>query len=297
MKKSKYITGFLVVIVLLSCEKTINIKPVPYQSKLSVQCLISPGEVPKVYFYRTVPYFDVKQLAADLFIRNAVIKLNSAASNISFVVDSSYNIVKCDYDFYYRGSQAIQTAMTYTLNIQYAGDMLLAIATTNQRKPRIDSIGYTANFQDVYGGHEGVIVHFSDIPGIGDYYRYKMGRTIPDSITDAHGNLSACSIGSPHYIIETGRTVYTDKNTDGSDMSFVFEPAFLHSSGQVAYIQLQSVDKNIYDFYDQLDRQKLAQFNPFVEPVFLKAGQFGSKAIGVFGAYINSDSVRFVYPE
>ncbi|MEO6406376.1 MAG: hypothetical protein ABIY51_00165 [Ferruginibacter sp.] len=56
------------------------------------------------------------------------------------------------------------------------------------------------------------------------------------------------------------------------------------------------VDKNIFNFYDNLDRQKLAQFNPFVEPVFIIPGQF-KDAIGVFGAYAVSDSVLFVYPE
>ena len=81
------------------------------------------------------------------------------------------------------------------------------------------------------------------------------------------------------------------------DMTFVFEPAYLHQEGQEAYISLQTVDENIYRFYDNLDRQKQAQYNPFVEPVFITDGQFGNKAIGVFGAFTVSDSVRFVFPE
>jgi len=60
---------------------------------------------------------------------------------------------------------------------------------------------------------------------------------------------------------------------------------------------LQTVDKNVFNFYDNLDRQKLAQYNPFVEPVFIVPGQFEGKAIGVFGAYAVSDSALFVYPE
>jgi len=59
---------------------------------------------------------------------------------------------------------------------------------------------------------------------------------------------------------------------------------------------LQSVDKNIFTFYDNLDKQKLGQFNPFVEPVFVVPEQVNN-AIGVFGAYAVSESVLFVYPE
>lgn len=80
-------------------------------------------------------------------------------------------------------------------------------------------------------------------------------------------------------------------------MTFVFEPNFSHKNKDNAYIRLQTVDKNIYNFFDNLDRQKLAQYNPFVEPVFIVPGQFGDKAIGVFGAYAVSDPVLFIYPE
>ena len=95
---------------------------------------------------------------------------------------------------------------------------------------------------------------------------------------------------------EVGRTIYSDKNLDGKALTFTFEPNYSHKKDDNAYIRLQSVDKNIFNFYDNLDRQKLAQYNPFVEPVFIIPGQF-KNAIGVFGAYAASDSVLFVYPE
>lgn len=50
-------------------------------------------------------------------------------------------------------------------------------------------------------------------------------------------------------------------------------------------------------FFDQLEKQKVAQLNPFVEPVFLRDGQFGSKAIGYFSAMNKSNPVTFIYPE
>lgn len=77
---------------------------------------------------------------------------------------------------------------------------------------------------------------------------------------------------------------------------FYIEPNYSHKKGDSTYIKLESVDRNIFNFYDNLDRQKLAQYNPFVEPVFSIPGQF-TKAVGVFGAYTVSDSVLFVYPE
>ena len=77
---------------------------------------------------------------------------------------------------------------------------------------------------------------------------------------------------------------------------FTLLPITILTLSDSDYIRLQSVNKNIFNFYDNLDRQKLAQYNPFVEPVFIMPGQF-KNAIGVFGAYVVSDSVLFVYPE
>ncbi len=60
---------------------------------------------------------------------------------------------------------------------------------------------------------------------------------------------------------------------------------------------VQSIDKATYDFFDQLDKQKQAQNNPFVKPVFIMDGQFGNKAIGFFGSVIHSAPVYFEFPE
>lgn len=39
----------------------------------------------------------------------------------------------------------------------------------------------------------------------------------------------------------------------------------------------------------------MAQFNPFVEPVFLRDGQFGSKAVGYFSAMVTGFSIFNIY--
>ena len=123
-----------------------------------------------------------------------------------------------------------------------------------------------------------------------------MSRMIDSSVKSVDAVKSSCTFGQKYYVKETGRTIYPDKNVEGLALTFTFEPNFSHKLNDTAYIRLQAVDKNIYNFYDNLDRQKLAQYNPFVEPVFIAPGQF-KDAIGVFGAYAVSDSVRFIYPE
>lgn len=79
-------------------------------------------------------------------------------------------------------------------------------------------------------------------------------------------------------------------------MSLIIEPALTHTYLVVIYVRIQSVDKATHDFYEQLDGQKRAQYNPFVEPLFINPGQFGKDALGYFGSMIRSGAVEFEMP-
>ncbi len=280
-----------------SCQKDILISPQPYSGKLSIESLITPSEFPKVYIYQTVPYFDPKITAQQLFKREVSVKMYVTNEQITFHIDSVYNIPTCEYFLFWKGDKLIQENTSYILEIIDGNKSYKANAITHVSKVPLDSVTYVKAFNDVFGEHEGIVLHFRDQAGEENYYRYKMNRIIFDSIVNATGVLSPCSIGKSNYVSEIGRTIYNDKNLDGQSFSFVFEPTFKHKKGQEAYVILQSVDKNIYTFFDNLDRSKIAQYNPFVEPVFIQPGQFGNEAIGVFGAYVPSDSLFFVYPE
>ena len=283
-------------IIFIACEKTITLKQQPYRSKLSIQGLITPNQKPQIYLNRTVPYFDPKVNTRELTVDNAEVTLNDGAANYTLNFDSSYNYHYCRYDYFYSYPQKIQSNKTYTLTVGFNGTIYSAQATTNQSKVPITSINYVLIFKDLYGEHEGVNIGYTDKPGEENYYRYEMSRLIDSSVKSVDAVKSNCTFGEKYYVKEVGRTIYADKNVEGLALTFTFEPNFSHKLNDTTYIRLQTVDKNIYNFYYNLDRQKLAQYNPFVEPVFIAPGQF-TGAIGVFGAYEVSDSVKFIYPE
>lgn len=284
--------------LLFSCQKNITLTPPTYYSKVSIQSLLEPDSLPAVYFNRTVPYFDKKVNFGDLVVRNARVKIQSSVATDSLRLDSTYDKIYCDYVYFYKGSKPIRRNETYTLNIRSEGETYTATAQTNIIPPVIDSTGYTYNFNDLYGAHEGVIVYFKDVPSQANYYRFEMVRQVDSSRERAFAkNISACIGRDTVTVHELGRSVYKDEGLSGRQIKIVIEPAYSHKKGTKGIVSVQSMDKNAYDFFDQLDRQKLAQYNPFVEPVFLKDGQFGNKAIGYFSAMAHSDPVKFVFPE
>ena len=288
------------VLIVSACQKEIVIPQGNYQSKLSIQGFVEPDSFPKVYVHHTLPFLGTTVNNADIVVRDAVVKINKGNQSQILSLDSMFNPIKCDFEYFYTGNEVIEWNQPYHLEITWQGSIYEADATTNLEKVVIDSIAYTQAFNDVYGEHEGVITYFKDPVGPGNYFRFQEYRQVDSSLAHASIKLSLqndCILGDTIFILELGRSVYNDENNDGNQIKIVVEPAYTHREGIESVIKIQSIDANIYKFYDQLDQQKLAQFNPFVEPVFLRDGQFGDKAFGFFGALTRSEGVSFTYPE
>ncbi|MCW3093917.1 MAG: hypothetical protein JWP81_4986 [Ferruginibacter sp.] len=115
-----------------SCEKTISVLPPSYQGKASIQSMLEPDSLPIVYFNRTVPYFDKKINFAELAIRNAVVQISSAGTIDILKLDSVFDKVYCQYNYYYKGNSPIQLNKNYTLTITSGTDTYTATATIRQ---------------------------------------------------------------------------------------------------------------------------------------------------------------------
>jgi hypothetical protein len=292
--------SFLVTVLIAfnSCQqKDIVVEELPYDSKPVIECMITPGVLPKLFLNRGVAYFDPRVGNSDLVMRDALVVIQSDFGADTLELDSIKNLFTCEYEFYYIGHQVIAENSSYQLDLTAEGKSYHAEASTALQKTAITFTDFTKIFQDIYGEHEGVIVEFNDIPGEPNNYRYQMDRLIDSSVTYGEAHVySLCTFGSFFNVKEIGRSVYTDANQDGLTQRIVVEPAFKHKLGAEGYICIQTIDDNAAKFYDELDKQKLGILNPFVEPVFLHPIQF-EDAIGVFGAYVLSDSVLYVYPD
>ena len=298
MKKTVILLTIISIGFILACQKTITVKPPSYNGKVSIQCFIEPDSIPILYFNKTVPYFGKDIKKNQLIVRNAEIRINGANGSDLLTLDSIFDKIDCQYNYFYKGHQKIQVNQSYQLNILSDGKTYTANATTNLSTPLIDSVSYVANYSDIYGEHEGVIVYFEDVINQTNFYRYEMKRSADTTTKKAEAPIVSTCLGKDSIrVSEIGRAVFNDIGNEGKQIKIVIEPAYSHKKGTTGDIYVQSFDKNAYDFFAQLDRQKLAQFNPFVEPVFLQPGQFGNTAIGFFSAKENSSKFKFVYPE
>ena len=287
-------------LMLMSCKKNITVNfPDNHNSKIFIEGMLYPGQKPQIYISKSNSFFSSRVSPQQVFARGVVVKITSGASIDLLVADSSYNKFRCRWEPFYRGNIAAQYGKTYTLEVSFEGKTYTATTTINQQKPKIDSIKYTPQFIDSYGGHDGVIITATDHPGTKDYYRFQMDRMIDTSVHHAHvldKFINTCVAGpnETFWVKDVGRIVFTDENADGKKIIMSIEVAYEYEKDDEGWVMLQSLDKNSAEFYKDLDEQLQAIFNPFVEPVFINTKIPG--AIGVFGSAVLSDSVLFVYP-
>ncbi len=291
------LVGFLSVGI--SCQKEINIDfNAVHTKKIFIEGMLYVDQVPKIFISTSNPFFSSRVTPQAVFARGAIVTIQSGATIDILKADSTFNKFRCRWEPFYRGQIPTQFGKTYTMGITFEGKTYSASTTINQTKPKIDKVEYTAEFFDVYGSHDGVIIDLMDHAGTTDYYRFQMNRIIDTGVYHAHVLdifINTCTKKDEEFpVTDIGRIVFTDEYSDGKKIRMPIEVSFEYDKGDEGTIYIQSLDKKSALFYKDLDDQLQAIQNPFVEPVFIKTQIPG--AIGVFGSAVLSDSVLFVYP-
>ncbi len=299
MKAAKYLFLPFLFFAVLSCRKEVNIRPdSSFESQLFIECLLYPGEEPRVYLSLSQPFFNEEVTPQDMFARGAEVRLSDGTQEELLRPDSTFDKFRCRWAPFYGGTIPAEYGKTYELRVTFQGKTYTASTTINQAKANLDEVEYTPEFFDVYGGHDGVILRFRDAPGEKNFYRFQMDRFLDTSRHHAHileVLINDCTNGEKFWITDLGRTVFRDDNNDGQPVELYAEVSFEYRRGDTAYIYLQSLDEASAAFYEDIDNQLQSILNPFVEPVFLKSGIEGT--LGVFGSVVRSDTVLFIYPQ
>jgi hypothetical protein len=297
----KYLLSIPVLLICISgCYKDITInEELNHDPSIHIECILYPGEKPKLYLNNSNAFFSEKVTPQQTFVRNAEVIITTDDWSESLKVDSTFDKFRCRWSPYYVGSQKIEQGKSYTLNVAHNGNTYEAETTISQAKVNLDSIVYTPEFYDLYGGHDGVVLYFQDAAGEANYYRFQMDRWIDSSRYHAHVLdliKSPCvEEGELFLTHDYGRNIVSDGVNDGNPIAFNAEVSFEYLEGDTAIVYLLSLDEQSAKYYKDLDDQLQSILNPFVEPSFIHSTIEGT--LGVFGSAVRSDPIQFIYPQ
>ena len=266
---------------LVSCEKDINIKLDPSQTKLVVDATIENGQAPVVFLSKSLDFFskiNPEVLAASL-VRNARIKIGDGISEVILTEDSIVRNTSKVYFYTTSGSALFfrgKANTKYTITIEVLGEFYTATTSIPEITRRIDSlwwekIPFAEDTNDVR-----VMFKGTDRVGLGDFIRYFTKKGQEPFLPGINSVFDDQIIDGSTYTVQIDKGF--DKNLEFADSLSNFK------RGDTLTIKLCNIDKGTYDFWRTYEFSFQSIGNPFSSPTRI-SGNISNDALGYFGGY------------
>lgn len=266
---------------LVSCEKDINIKLDPSQTKLVVDATIENGQAPVVFLSKSLDFFSKinPEVLASSLVRNARIKIGDGTSEVILTEDSILRNTSKIYFYTTSGSGLFfrgKTNTKYTITIEVLGEVYTATTTIPEITRRIDSlwwekIPFAEDTNDVR-----VMFKGTDRVGFGDFIRYFTKRGQEPFLPGFNSVFDDQIVDGSTYTVQIDKGF--DKNLEFADSISNFK------RGDTVTIKLCNIDKGTYDFWRTYEFSFQSIGNPFSSPIRI-LGNISNDALGYFGGY------------
>jgi hypothetical protein len=280
MKKFLVLAG----IVLIGCEKKIDIKLHDQSDKLVVEGVMENDRPPVVILSKSVGYFS--EIGANVlnnsFVHGAEVFVSdgtkthklkeysrSLGNNVSLYY---YSIDSSDLSTAFVG----QLDHSYALRIVSEGKEYTATTTIPGLTKKIDSVWWkkppvTSDSTKVI-----VMVRATDPPGFGDYIRYYTKTNHEPFYPPVNSTFDDFFIDGTTYELQVDKGV--DRN-----LSVDFDENFFRR-GDTVGLKLSNIDKATFDFWRTMEYSYSSIGNPFSSPAKVLSNISGD-ALGYFGGY------------
>ena len=272
----------LLCLMMVGCEKDIDIQLDPSLTRLVVDATIENGRPPMVFLSKSLDYFSKidPSVLSSSFVHNAKIRINDGSTEVLLKEDSIKNSTGSKIYFYTTFGQSLsflgKLKSSYSLVIESEGKIYNASTTIPETTRKIDSLWWEKVPLAKDSNRVKVVIKATDRPGLGDYIRFftKVGQQpfLPgfNSVFDDQ------VIDGQQYIIPVDKGF--DKNTQFTDSTTYFK------RGDTVTIKLCNIDKQTYDFWRTSEFNFQSVGNPFSSPIRILSN-ISNDALGYFGGY------------
>jgi hypothetical protein len=272
---------FILILVFISCEKDINIKLDPSQSRLVVDASIENNQPPLVFLSKSLDFFGKinPEVLSSSLVRNAKIKISDGTTEVMLTEDSVVRGNTKVYFYTTSGSNRFfrgRVGARYNLTIEALGGMYTSSTTIPEITRRVDSmwwekVPFAEDSNDVR-----VMLTGTDKPGLGDFIRYYTKRGQEPFLPGFNSVFDDQIIDGTTYTVQIDKGF--DKNAEFSDSLSFFK------KGDTVTLKLCNIDKVTYNFWRTYEFSFQSIGNPFSSPTRI-LGNISNDALGYFGGY------------
>lgn len=273
-----------VCILLIACEREINITPVNKDSRLVVDAEIENGRAPIVVLSKSLNFFSTIDSAelANSYIRNATVSIQEGNTIYPLkefeIRDTSGN------RFYYYSTdpQAIpqligQFGKNYKLSINVEGISYTSETTIPLLSKTMDSIWWKPAPNNDDPKKVVLMARVQDPPGLGNYIRYFTRQNSQAFLPGLNSVFDDNIIDGKTYEIQVDRGVNRNEDVD-------FETYGFFQKGDTVSVKLCNISKSTYDFWRTWEFNLQSVGNPFSSPGKV-IGNISNNALGAFCGY------------
>ena len=274
----------VLVVALLSCEKTININTDATSPKLVVDATIENDVAPTVILSNSFGYYSSidSTVLQNSFVHNAIVTI-SDGSKIHQLKE--YKVPIANGSLYYYSSDPANPSTymkgafgkQYELKITYQNQLYSSITTIPQLTKKIDSIWWVPikNYPD--SPQVNIMTRVTDPPGLGNYIRYFTKQNSDPFYPGLNSVFDDQIVDGKTYSIQIDRGVNRNEPIDRKNYGYFLK-------GDTAVIKLCNIDKSTFDFWRTWEYAFQSVGNPFSSPGKV-IGNINNGALGAFCGY------------
>jgi hypothetical protein len=317
------IISLLVLAVVFSCRKQIDIELPEYKEKLVVEGVIETDQIPVIILTKSVGYFDPinAETFANLFVHDAVVKINDGTKEVQLIelcisdlssdqVDaisqatgiSTEELVGLSYCVYTTPFMLGENETTYTLSVEHEGKKWTSTTTIPKPIP-LDSAWF-----EVFEGEDTlgfVWAKLSDPAAETNNYRWFAQRINKYNEPGKNGELEPyIGLQKDNRFIAPIGSAFDDKFFNGISFEFNYyrgeepnsakpddhEPfSGFFEVGDTVIVKFASIDRKSYLYLTVFEDQIATEGSPFASPSTIPTNIEGDEpALGAFIGYAPS---------
>lgn len=265
VKPAVFATLFLASLASCNLDQEIEIELPVYESRLSLECYLEPGQPFHLLLTKTAPYFEPFPTLDDRFLANI---LEDSATVVISHNGQSYPLQNQLFFNFSTGKLFNYVTFTpvpadfdhdFELSITTKAGKIITSSTRLIPKVPIDSVVAQFAPNDTLAR---VLTYFKDDPQLRNYYRRMLHQSSLDSIP-----LQDFVVDDR--FVENGR--------------FVFGTAYDFAEGDTVINTLFHIEKAYYDYFESVQNAFFSNGNPFAQPSPINSNLGGTaNAIGIF---------------
>ncbi|MEI8075400.1 MAG: DUF4249 domain-containing protein [Bacteroidota bacterium] len=281
---NKAVLCWFLVLLLMSCEKTINIKTDITAPKLAVDAEIENELPPTVVLSSSIGYYASidSTVLTNSFIHDAVVTISDGSKTHQL---KEYKLPIANGFVYYYSSDPSNPSTymkgvlgkQYTLKIAYQNQVYSSVTTIPALTKLMDSIWWQPikNYPD--SPQVVFMTKVTDPPGLGNYIRYFTKQNAGPFLPGINSVFDDQIVDGKTYSIQIDRGVNRNVPIDRANYGYFLK-------GDTATIKLCNIDKATYDFWRTWEYAFQSLGNPFSSPGKV-TGNIDNGALGAFCGY------------